>query len=264
MDGSALINPYLTIKPDKPDIELRSKLLEFFLENYRGQELSDWLRDIGQDNRGTAEEKRARLRQTTTYLTTPLQEFPAETMAHLNSFPSEYLAGLCEVLDIDSGGTRDMRYRRIIREIGYREGWLSRLESITEATFRLATIQPYVEWYPIIKRGSYEKDFYQAFVEEMEEIFGNEFVHKELAIAFGSTLKVDFHLGHPQREGVGVEFKMPTNNSEIQRALGQLDQYKQRYRDNMLIVLFPDFLDTARKILFRDQVSAKGIAVVIK
>jgi hypothetical protein len=102
----------------------------------------------------------------------------------------------------------------------------------------------------------------------MKEIFGSKFVHEQFQIAYGSTLKVDFHLGHPGREGVGVEFKMLTNNSEIQRALGQVDQYKERYKENLLVVLFPDSLDRGNRAqtidYFSKMVSAKGIAVVVK
>jgi hypothetical protein len=252
----------------KFDIELRLKLFFFFVEKYTDQELSNWLRNIGKDNKGTEEEKRARLRHNPTYPATPIKKFPKATMGHLNVLSLEYLADLCKVLGIDSEGTRDMCYRRIMRGIGYREGWLSRLESISDSTFTLRTVQPYVEWYPIIERGSNEKDFYLAFAEEMKEIFGAEFVHEQYPIAYGSTFKVDFHLGHRGREGVGVEFKMLANNSEIQRALGQLDQYKEQYKENLLVVLFPYSLDKGNKAqaidYFRKMVSAKGIAVVVK
>jgi len=261
MANCILSNPPLILKPD---IELRSKLLDYYLENYTGQELSDWLRDLGQDPKGTVAEKMDRVRQHTKYLSMTAEEFPQQTMHYLDTFPSDHLAGICEALGIDAEGTKDALYRRIMREVGYREGWLSRLEAISDATFTVPTVRPFVEWYPIIKRGRYEKDFYPAFAEEMEEVFGDEFVHEELPIASGTTLKIDFHLGHPQREGVGVEFKMPTNNSEIQRALGQLDQYKERYGEKLLIVLFPDFLDKAQEALFVDQVSAKGVTIIVK
>ena len=250
----------------KPDMELRLKLFYFFAENYPEQELSNWLRDIGQDIQGTMEEKRARLRQSPKYVNTPVEEFREGTMARLNVFSLEPLADLCKGLGIDSGGTRDMLYRRIIREIGYREGRLSRLGPITDATFRLTTVRPYVKWYPIIERGSHERDFYPGFAEEMTEIFGAEFVYPQFSIAPASTLKVDFHLGNPEGEGVGVEFKMPPNNksSEIQRALGQIDQYKERYKENLLMVLFPDSLGKAQRKHFEKKVSAKGVGVVVK
>lgn len=265
-------NEMLGIEPNpnpKPDMELRLKLFFFLVENCPEEKLSEWLRDIGQDIQGTAEEKRARLRQSPKYVNTPVKEFREGTMARLNVFSSESLADLCKVLDIDSGGEGDKRYRRIMREIGYREGWLAKLRRpFADATFTLTTVRPYVEWYPIIERGSNERDFYPAFAEEMKEIFGSKFVHEQFPIAYGSTLKVDFHLGQPGREGVGVEFKMLTNNSEIQRALGQVDQYKERYKENLLVVLFPDSLDKGNKAqtidYFGKMLSAKGITVLVK
>jgi hypothetical protein len=44
-------------------------------------------------------------------------------------------------------------------------------------------------------------------------------------VAHGSTLKIDFHVGDPQADGVGIEVKVPKNNADVQRTLGQLDQY---------------------------------------
>jgi len=67
-----------------------------------------------------------------------------------------------------------------------------------------------------------------------------------------------------QRSGTGVEFKMPTNNAELQRALGQMDQYQVRYGENLLVVLFPDFLDKSQWTLFVDKLSEKKIPVIVK
>lgn len=95
--------------------------------------------------------------------------------------------------------------------------------------------------------GTHEADYYDACVEEMEEIFDENVVHEQLRIAYGSSLKIDFYIGHPQHGGVGVEFKRPKTNSELQRALGQVQQYKTRYGDQLLIVLVPDDIDKAQK-----------------
>ena len=65
-------------------------------------------------------------------------------------------------------------------------------------------------------------------------------------------------------DGVGVEFKLPTSNAEVQRAIGQMDQYRERYADQLIIVLVPDFLEKAQTQMFTDQARAKSIAVVIK
>ncbi len=249
----------------RPDARLRSTLLDYFIDISTGSELSDWLRDIGQDPNGTVADKKLRVRQNTKYLGMPDKDFPEKTREYLSPLSSEHLAEICKMLELSPEGSRDARYRRIMREVGYREGWLTRPDPITDSTFTLPAVLPFVKWYPILKRGDYEKDFYQTFTEEMEEIFGHDFVHEQLAIAYGTTLKIDFHLGHPQKPGVGVEFKMPINNSEIQRAIGQLQQYKDRYGSNLVIVLLPDLLTQKAQItFFVEQVAANGIAVVVK
>lgn len=244
------------------DPVLRDKLLTYFIDNYNSQELADWLRDIEQDTRGSLAEKKARVREHTKYLTMPGQDFPTQTMKYLADFPSGHLGDICEALGLSQEGSKDERLRRIMREVHYREGWLSRPGQ--DQLWTVGLVQPFIESYPIIKRGEYEKDFYDAFENEMEEVFGSENVHAELAIAYGNSLKIDFHLGHPQREGVGVEWKLPTSNAEVQRAIGQMDQYRERYADRLLLVLVPDFLEKAQVQMFTDQARSKNITVVVK
>lgn len=89
-----------------------------------------------------------------------------------------------------------------------------------------------------------------------------ERVHEQLPIASGTTLRIDFHLGHRQRPGVGVECKMPTNNADVQRALGQLDQYRERYGANLVLFVIGDYLDRAPETLFIDAILPKGITVL--
>ena len=50
-----------------PDVELRRCLLEYLLEIATSQGLSEWLRDINQDPRGSIAEKQDRIRQNTQY-----------------------------------------------------------------------------------------------------------------------------------------------------------------------------------------------------
>lgn len=250
-----------------PDPELRSALLEYYLKYATSAELTDWLRNIGQETKGTVDEKRARIRAHTQYLTMPSAAFPDQTLYYLEIYSAaEHLEGICETLRLDPHGTRDMRWRRIMREIGFREGWLSRPppSPLAEASFLTELVRPFVEWHIVGARSNYEKGFYQGFYDDMEEIFGESYVHDELPIASGTTLKIDFHLGHPQRAGVGIEFKMPSNNADLQRALGQMDQYQARYGENLLVVLFPDLIDKAKETLFIDKLSEKGIAVIVK
>lgn len=246
-----------------PDQALREQLFSFILDSTSSQDLSDWLQDIGQDSKGTADEKVNRLKEHSDYLRTPIEEFPIETIVQLNNLPADNLAALCELLKLDADGPKPTLIRRIYREVGCREGWLP--PKLYEApTIVKETVLPFVQWYPVLKDGKYEKDYYGEFYDEMSDLFGSLNVHEQLAIAYGNTLKIDFHIGHPQRGGVGIEFKMPTSNGEIQRALGQLDQYMNHYKEEVIVVLLPDFLTDAQLQLFLDELKRKEITVVVK
>lgn len=244
--------------------ELRAKLLGYFIDNATGAALSNWLRDLEQDPKGSVDEKRARIRAHTQYLSMSPADFPQQTIHYLEVYPSEHLEGICEALGLPSYGSKEARWRRILRQVGYAEGWLAPPPSEPDAPLTIDQVIPFVEWHQILKRGRYEKDFYAPFAEDMAECFGEGLVHEQLPVASGNTLRIDFHIGHPQQPGVGVEFKMPTNNGELQRALGQIDQYMSRYGQNLIVVLFPDWIEGAQLTLFREQVASKGATVILK
>lgn len=246
-----------------PDQEFREQLFTFFLNSESRQDLSEWLEDIGQNPKGTIDEKVNRLKEHSGYTRIPTEQFPFETMGHLDSLPANVLEELCVSLRLDTNGSKTTLVRRLYREVGCREGWL--LPKPQEASaITKETVLPFVQWYPILKNGQYEKDYYREFYDEMSDLFGPLNVHEQLAIAYGNNLKIDFHIGHPQQGGVGVELKMPTSNGEVQRALGQLDQYVSRYGKELIIVLMPDFLKDAQLQLFLDELNRKDIAVVVK
>lgn len=245
------------------DIEFRKALLECYLSLATSPELSRWLEDIGQDSKGSVEDKRQRIRQHTQYLSMPRETFPRQTLSYLSPYAADHLAEICEALGLEIDGTKDDLFRRIYREVGYREGWLQRVSATVES-FDKQLVLPFVTWYPVRTKGEYESDYYESFDGEMVEVFGEECVHPEYPVAHGSTLKIDFHIGRPQQPGVGVEFKRPANNSELQRALGQMDQYLAAYGRNLIVVLVPDDLNKAQETLFVDALRGKGIAAVVK
>jgi hypothetical protein len=226
-------------------------------------ELSRWLEDIGQDPKGSVDDKRQRIRQHTQYLSMSRETFPGQTLSYLSPYTADHLAEICEALSLESAGTKDELFRRIYREVGYREEWLERVPAAVDS-FDKQLVLPFATWYPIQRRGEYESDYYDAFEDEMAELFSEECVHPEYPVAHGSTLKIDFHIGRPQQPGVGVEFKRPANNSELQRALGQMDQYLVAYGANLIVVLIPDALNKAQETLFAEALRGKGIATVLK
>lgn len=247
-----------------PNVKLREKLLQCYLNLSTSQDLSGWLQDLGQDQKGTVDEKIARIREHTKYLSMSPETFAPKTISYLSPYDTENLAEICEDLGLDSEGGKNSLFRRIYREVGYKEGWLPPISK--ETAISKQTVLPFVKWYPILKSYEYEKDYYPDFCDEMSEVFGDDNVHEEHAVAHGTTLKIDFHIGHPQSGGVGIEFKLPTSNSELQRALGQMDQYVSRYGPNLIIVLIPlpDFLKKAQETLFLDELKRKGIEAVVK
>jgi hypothetical protein len=247
-----------------PDPQLREQLLSFYLDTFTGDELAGWLRDLDENPRGTVAEKQQRIREHTKYLGMPAEEFPEQTEHYLQPYDSQYLGELCAALNLSSDGSKEARYRRILREVRYREGWMSRYRIAAGARPTVADIVPLLGWVPIVKRGDYEKDFCLVFGEELREVFGDDLVYEQLPVAHGNTLRIDFHVGDPQGEGVGIEVKMPTNNGDVQRALGQLDQYKRRYQDELVLLVVADLLKPELLKFFQTELESKHLSVIVR
>lgn len=255
--------PLSELKP-AANSEFRQKLFDCYLDVSTSKELSEWLRDLGQDPSGTAEEKMARIRQHTKYLSMPPETFPSQTINYLRQLSSgDGLFLIAESLGLNCEGSKDMLFRRIYREVGFQEGWLSRVVNGAAALTK-ETVLPFVRWYPILKHREYEKDYYEDFHTEMTEAFGKEKVHEQYAIAHGTTLKIDFHIGHPQQGGVGIEFKMPNSQGDIHRAHGQLEDYQTRYGRNLIVVLLPNFMTETEVGMFTDALRGKGVETIVK
>lgn len=248
----------------KADPQLRELLLTYFLDTLTGPELTDWLRQLGYDTRGSNEEKQQRVRTHTKYLTMSPIEFPAQTEHYLAPYSSELLADLCEDLGLSTEGTKNSRYRRIMREVRYREGWFARMEQpLVLSSLTAATIVPFLGWFPMPSGGNYEKDFYPVILDELCDVFG-PVVYEQVAVAHGNTLKIDFHVGDLHGHGVGIEVKMPTNNADVQRAQGQLDQYKQRYGSELILFIISDLLEPKILDSFKAELTRKNINTVVR
>ena len=201
------------------DPQLRGLLLDQYLAFTGAAGLADWLRGLGQDPTGPTEARKDRIRTSTKYLTMPAEAFPRQTKTYLDEFSSDQLADICLALGLDDSGSKDGRYRRILREVGYREGWLPRGLPGARVNADVDSVAAFLRWYPITKKRSYEREYCEAVFDELCDVFGSDCVYEQLPIAHATTLKIDFHVGPPQGNGVGVEVKVPTNNAETQRAL---------------------------------------------
>jgi hypothetical protein len=248
----------------KPDSALRATLLDYYIANATSPELAQWLKDMGQDSAGSRAEKAARVRAHTKYLIMPVAGFPQQTIHYLEQYSSDHLGAICEALGLAESGTKEDRWRRVMREVALRERWLVPRTPIVDEIFTLHDVLPFIQWHTVLKRGKYEQDFYDGFFDDMTGFFGQDFVHGELPVASGTALRIDFHLGHPRKEGVGVEFKMPTSNSEIQKALGQIDMYLARYTGRLVVVLLPDYLSSTQVQLFLESLATKDVPVLVK
>ena len=58
-------------------------------------------------------------------------------------------------------------------------------------------------WFPITRGGKYEKDYYPIIRDELSEEFGDT-VYEQQAVAHGTILKIDFHVGEPQGLTLGA------------------------------------------------------------
>lgn len=257
--GKAVIPETLKTHP-----ALRECLLNHFLDTSTSPGLSDWLRDINIDQTGSVEAKRQRIRAHTKYLSMPAAEFPDQTESYLSDYPSHLLADLCCDLGLPTDGSKDARYRRILREVRICEGWFPAVQKpVNVDTLKAATVVPILGWFPIKACGSYEKDFYPAIHEELEEVFG-DIVYEQIAVAHGTTLKIDFHVGDPHGHGVGVEVKMPVTNADVQRAIGQLDQYQRRYGENIVMLVIGDLAKPEVLKSLTDALVGRGVPTIIR
>jgi hypothetical protein len=242
------------------DPGFREQLFSFFLDTLTGAELGDWLKDLDQEPRGSVAERQARIRQHSQYLTMPAGGLPEQTQSYLRPYSAGHLADLCKILSLSPEGSKDALYRRIMREVHYREGWLPRLEPGIKIP-TAAVVMPFLGLLPITKGGDYERNYYSVIHDELGEVFG-DIIYEQQAVAHGTTLKIDFHVGDPQGAGVGVEVKMPTSNSDIQKALGQVDQYQRRYGSELIVFVLQDFIKPAEVVFFQRELQYKSIRAV--
>jgi hypothetical protein len=202
------------------DPAVREILYTFLVDMLTSSGLSEWLRDLGADSRGTLDEKRARLRQHTKFFTNPTNQILSQVVHELRRGEIGWSVDLCEKFGLSIEGSKPTVVRRIHRYVSSTEGqvpWIT--PGRTPPTVR--DVFPAIAWYPIYTNKKLEGDHYDEFADTMTDIFGGAHVHTQMAVAHGTTLKIDFHIGDVGHEGgVGVEFKMPRNMSDVQKGVG--------------------------------------------
>lgn len=165
------------------DRDLREKFLDCYANFSISKELSEWLGELGQIPRGTVEEKIARIRQHANLITVAAESFPRQTIFYLSQYDADILSEICQELGVSSEGTKETLFKRIYREVGWREGWLRPVPEdawlIIKETFL-----------PILTNFDYEKDYYTNFGKELSDLLGEENVHIQCSPAHGRALIV--------------------------------------------------------------------------
>ncbi len=112
----------MTAKPDAGlDLSFRKTLLECYLSLATSPELSRWLEDIGQDAKGSVDDKRQRIRQHTQYVSMPRETFPQQTLRYLSPYTADHLAEICDNLQGTIRWETSTRSRH--RDAGKPSGW---------------------------------------------------------------------------------------------------------------------------------------------
>lgn len=156
------------------DQALREKVLAFLLEMYTSAELSEWLRALGADTRGTVDEKKERIRQHTKFFSMSTDKVLDQLIPSLLDSDVEWTEDLCRDFGLSLDGSKPLLVRRVHRYIALREGQLPptppNLPGSRSPT--IGKVHPIVAWYPVYRRRTYEKDHYGEFRETMVDIFG--------------------------------------------------------------------------------------------
>jgi hypothetical protein len=190
----------------------------------------------------------------------------AEAIEDLRALDVASLASLCDGLEIPiERSTKQLLLRRLHHFIAVQEGLLQHPAHAGQFP-TVHEVYRLVNWYPLYQAKDYERDLYDDFFNTMAHVFGDDLVHEQVTVAHGAALKIDFHIGSavPGQGGVGVEFKMPATNSDVQKAMGQLGQYQQTYGQSLIVVVFPHLLQAKQLQPFFHDLAGRGIAYVVK
>jgi len=243
-----------------PNPQVRRRLLRCILQLCDSATLSRWLHAIGRGGGGRVVEKRLRILRYTRYLSMSVVEFSNQTLAYLKQHGALADARrVCAALGLPTHGTRRALVHRALRCIHRLERRLPPVGVLSACAVRAVASA-----YPILARRT-EAAYCDEFEEEANEIWPAR-VHRHYPITNGTALRIDFHIGAAGTDGIGVEFKVPRKNSDIQRAKGQLDQYLAAYPAGRLVVVVIDdgHLSEAALSLFERDARSRGVHVVRK
>ena len=243
---------------------LRATLLEFFIDCSSMSELGKWLESIGQSPEGTSAERRTRLRKATKFVDQDAAKLPRSAMSYLTRYGDEQLTYLCEILQLSTEGQPDAKVRRIMRHIGTLERWLPPKTVLEERPLTRAHVRPFVEYHLVSKDARTDDEFSMPLISELVEVYGQSLVHENRVV--GSTVKevITVHVGETIAIGVGVLVARPATSAELRNMLRKVKVFKAIYKDDLIVMLLPDKLDTLDRRMAMSGLLAEDVAVVVK
>jgi len=161
--------------------ELRTRLIDCYLNFSISKELSEWLQDLGLPSTGTTQEKLASLHRHAGSLVLPAESFLRQTIYYLNKYDEDILSEICQELGIDGTGPKDVLVTRIYREVGLREGWL---QPLSEDARQIIT----KTFIPILEGFDHKKDYYLDLWDELSDVLGEDNVRLHDPHAYGSAI----------------------------------------------------------------------------
>lgn len=167
------------LPPPQDNRELRARLIDCYLNLSISKELSGWLQDLGLPSGGTTQEQLIRLRRHAGSLALQAESLPRQTIYYLNRYDEEVLSEICQELEIDGAGPKDVLLTRIYWQVGMREGWL---QPLSEDARQIIT----ETFIPIMQGLDPEKDYLLDLSSELS--VGEDPMHLRVSNAYGSAI----------------------------------------------------------------------------
>lgn len=244
---------------------LRATLLEFFIDCSSMSELGKWLESIGESSEGTSAERRTRLRKATKFVDQDSAKLPRSAMSFLTRYGDEQLTYLCEILQLSTEGQPDAKVRRVMRHIGFQERWLPPARMLEDRPLTRAHVRPFVEFHLVSKDARADDEFAMPLIAELIEIFGQKMVHDNRMVGSGTVKEIiTAHVGDTIATGVGVMVARPGTGAELRNVLRKVKIFKAIYKEDLVVMLLPDRLDTLDRRMAMSGLLAEDVAVVVK
>ena len=245
------------------DPDLRTTLLDFFVQHSSALQLRHWLTSLGLDTQGTSAQHRARLRSSSRLVTMPPAQLPRLVLRYLLRYGDEQLTRLCEQLNLPAPLEPDAKRRRILRYVGVRERWLPPPLLLDWSGRTLDHVRPFIDYHRIPPTVTNAATLVASLEEDLVEVFGRRQVHSELTVGRVVTETVTWQIGPASSRGVGVIVVRPRSSVELNALRRRVQVLQGVYGRDLLVVLRADRLSSVghRRLLAGLRETQVSIAV---